>query len=212
MAEGIERGTRLAPRLPLPVKLAEALDVGDVAVLAGIDMDLGGATSIPVQSFTRIPHDAIPAIREAGRDPLLTLPAAPVDVVALAARSADAWQLWHQSPQHRTDIGRILPRLVTDARIAARIAEGAGRRTANAVLSDVYALAQHEVVWASETELTWIVADRALVARMYDHYLGGKNNFEVDRQTADKTIARMPQIPAAAKGNRPASGIRLSRQ
>lgn len=162
--KGIERGTRLAPRLPLLVKLAEALDVGDVAVLAGVDMDLGGSTSIPVQSFTRIPHDAIPAITEAVRDPLLTLPAHPVDVVAVRSRTTDAWQLWHQSLQHRTDVGRVLPRLIIDARVAARTAEGVDRRTANAVLSDVYALTQHEVVWASETELTWIVADRALTA------------------------------------------------
>jgi transcriptional regulator with XRE-family HTH domain len=61
--KGIERGTRLPPRLPLLVKLAEALAVGDVAVLAGIDMDLGWATSVPVASFARIPHDAVPAIR-----------------------------------------------------------------------------------------------------------------------------------------------------
>jgi transcriptional regulator with XRE-family HTH domain len=126
--KGIERGTR---RLRLLVKLAEALAVGDVAVLAGTDMDLGGAASVPVASFARIPHDAVPAIREAVRDPLLVVPAGPVDVAALAARTADAWLLWHQSAQHRTDVGRILPRLVTDARIAARAAEGrgpAGRR------------------------------------------------------------------------------------
>jgi hypothetical protein len=61
------------------------------AVLAGIDMDLGGATSVPVASFARIPHDAVPAIREAVRDPLLIVPASPVDVAALAARTADAW-------------------------------------------------------------------------------------------------------------------------
>ena len=75
--KGIERGTRLPPRLPLLVKLAEALAVGDVAVLAGTDMDLGGAASVPVSSFARIPHDAVPAIREAVRDPLLTVPAGP---------------------------------------------------------------------------------------------------------------------------------------
>jgi transcriptional regulator with XRE-family HTH domain len=68
--KGIERGTRLPPRLALLVRLAEALAVGDVAVLAGTDMDLGGATSV-----------------------LLTVPAGPVDVAALAARAADAW-LW----------------------------------------------------------------------------------------------------------------------
>jgi transcriptional regulator with XRE-family HTH domain len=162
--KGIERGTRLPPRLPLLVKLAEALAVGDVAVLAGIDMDLGGTTSVPVASFARIPHDAVPAIREAVRDPLLIVPASPVDVAALAARTADAWLLWHQSAQHRTDVGRILPRLVTDARIAARTAEDPERRAASAVLADVYALVQHEVVWASEAELTWTAADRAMSA------------------------------------------------
>ncbi|MGA2828825.1 MAG: helix-turn-helix transcriptional regulator [Streptosporangiaceae bacterium] len=162
--KGIERGTRLPPRLPLLVKLAEALAVGDVVLLAGTDMDIGGATSVPVASFARIPHDAVPAIREAVRDPLLTIPDGPVDVPALASRTADAWRLWHHSPEHRTDVGRVLPRLVTDARVAARSADGEGRRAANAVLTDVYALVQHEVVWASETELTWTVADRAMTA------------------------------------------------
>ena len=160
--KGIERGTRLPPRLPLLVKLAEALAVGDVAVLAGTDMDLGGAASVPVASFARIPHDAVPAVREAVRDPLLIVPASPVDVAALATRTADAWLLWHQSAQHRTDVGRILPRLVTDARIAARAA--GDRRAASAVLAEVYALVQHEVVWASEAELTWTAADRAMSA------------------------------------------------
>jgi transcriptional regulator with XRE-family HTH domain len=160
--KGIERSARLPPRLPLLVKLAEALAVGDVAVLAGTDMDLGDATSVPVASFARIPHDAVPAIREAIRDPLLIVPASPVDVATLAARTADAWLLWHQSAQHRTDVGRILPRLVTDARIAARVAED--RRAASAVLADVYALVQHEVVWASEAELNWTAADRAMGA------------------------------------------------
>ncbi len=162
--KGIERGTRLPPRLPLLVRLAEALAVGDLAVLAGTDMDLGGAVSVPVSSFAHIPHDAVPAIREAIRDPLLTVPAGPADVAALAARTADAWLLWHQSAQHRTDVGRILPRLVTDARVAARATEGHERRAANAVLADVYALVQHEVVWASEAELTWTAADRAMTA------------------------------------------------
>jgi len=127
-------------------------------------MDLGGAASVPVASFARIPHDAVPAIREAVRDPLLTIPAGPTEVWALAARTADAWVLWHHSAQHRTDVGRILPRLVTDARVAARAAESQERRAASAVLADVYALVQHEVVWASESELNWTAADRAMSA------------------------------------------------
>jgi transcriptional regulator with XRE-family HTH domain len=163
--KGIERGTRMPPRLPLLVKLAEALAVGDVAVLAGTDMNLGGA-SVPVGSFTRIPHDSVPAIREAVRDPLLVLPvgSGPPDIAALASRTADAWRIWHQSAEHRTDVGRVLPRLVADARTAARTAQGEDKRAANAVLADVYALVQHEIVWASETELTWTAADRAMSA------------------------------------------------
>src|SRR5215813_7869270 len=79
--KGIEQGRRLPPRLPVLVKLAKALAVGDVAVLAGTDRDLGGASSVPVASFARIPHDAVPAIRDALRDPMLTVDAAgPVDV------------------------------------------------------------------------------------------------------------------------------------
>jgi transcriptional regulator with XRE-family HTH domain len=162
--KGIERGTRLPPRLPLLVKLAEALSQRDIAVLAGTDMNIGDGTSIPLSSFARIPHEAIPAIRDAVREPLLCIPAAAPDVAALAARTADAWRLWHTAVTHRTDVGRVLPRLITDTRIAARAAAGAQRRAAQAVLAEVYALAQHEIVWAAEPELTWTVADRAMIA------------------------------------------------
>src|ERR1035437_9870882 len=162
--KGIERGTRLPPRLPLLVKLAEALGQRDITVLAGTDMDIGDGTSIPLSSFARIPHEAIPAIRDAVREPLLSLPAAEPDVTALAARTADAWRLWHTAVAHRTDVGRVLPRLITDARIAARTTTGAERRSAQAVLTEVYSLAQHEIVWAAEPELTWTVADRAMTA------------------------------------------------
>ena len=44
-------------------------------------------------SFARIPHDAVPAIREAVRDRLLVIPAGPVDVAVLKARTADAWHV-----------------------------------------------------------------------------------------------------------------------
>ncbi|QXJ21043.1 helix-turn-helix domain-containing protein [Actinomadura graeca] len=162
----VERGRLLPPRLPTLVKLAEALGVGDVALLAGTDMNIGDAASIPMASFARIPHEAIPAIRQAVRDPLLTVPGAdgPLDIAALADRVRHAWRLWHGSKTHRTDVGRILPALIRDARIAERVAEPEQRREANAVLSDVYALVQHEIVWASEPELIWVVADRGVSA------------------------------------------------
>jgi SAM-dependent methyltransferase len=40
------------------------------------------------------------------------------------------------------------------------------------------------------------------VARMYDYYLGGKDNFEADRVAAEEIIRLVPQIRAAAVANR----------
>lgn len=160
--KGIETGRRLPPRLPALVRLAEVLGVDDVMRLVGTDVDVGDGATIPVASFGRIPHEAVPAIREAIRDPLLTVPGDPADIDALAERTSHAWRLWHGSSTHRTDVGRVLPALVRDARIAARTSERP--REAGAILVDVYALAQHELVWASEPELIWVVADRCMSA------------------------------------------------
>ena len=39
-------------------------------------------------------------------------------------------------------------------------------------------------------------------ARMYDYWLGGKTNFDADRQAADAVSAVIPSIAATARGNR----------
>jgi S-adenosyl methyltransferase len=39
-------------------------------------------------------------------------------------------------------------------------------------------------------------------ARMYDYYLGGKNHFAADRETAEKVLANMPTTRAGARANR----------
>ncbi|MGH3239770.1 MAG: SAM-dependent methyltransferase [Spirillospora sp.] len=40
------------------------------------------------------------------------------------------------------------------------------------------------------------------VARMYDYYLGGKDNYAADREAAEKVIAVMPGSPVGARANR----------
>jgi hypothetical protein len=40
------------------------------------------------------------------------------------------------------------------------------------------------------------------VARMYDYYLGGKDNFESDRIAAEKVLALVPGLRRAAVENR----------
>ncbi|QBI54959.1 SAM-dependent methyltransferase [Streptomonospora litoralis] len=39
-------------------------------------------------------------------------------------------------------------------------------------------------------------------ARLYDYYLGGKNNYAVDRQMGDKLMEALPEVRQAAKVNR----------
>src|SRR3984957_11381309 len=40
------------------------------------------------------------------------------------------------------------------------------------------------------------------VARMYDYWLGGKDNFAADREAADRSTAAVPQLPWMAQENR----------
>jgi SAM-dependent methyltransferase len=40
------------------------------------------------------------------------------------------------------------------------------------------------------------------VARMYDYYLGGKDNFPADRQAAERVLAIVPEVRAAVRANR----------
>lgn len=47
-----------------------------------------------------------------------------------------------------------------------------------------------------------IPLDRPSVARMYDYYLGGNHNFEIDRLAAERAIAFYPDIPDMMRVNR----------
>src|SRR5579884_3165576 len=44
--------------------------------------------------------------------------------------------------------------------------------------------------------------DRPSAARMYDYYLGGFHNFELDRQMAEQAIALWPELPLIMRANR----------
>jgi len=55
---------------------------------------------------------------------------------------------------------------------------------------------------ASLTPPAGVDITRPNVARMYDYYLGGKENYPADREAAEKVIAAAPQTPAVARANR----------
>ncbi|MCF6525136.1 SAM-dependent methyltransferase [Streptomyces sp. JJ36] len=47
-----------------------------------------------------------------------------------------------------------------------------------------------------------IDTSKAHPARMYDYYLGGRDNYEVDRAAADRVLKLAPEIRVSARGNR----------
>ena len=61
------------------------------------------------------------------------------------------------------------------------------------------------VVWADDTS-DWVPpavdTTKPSAARMYDFFLGGKDNFAVDREAAEQFLEAFPDVPTAARANR----------
>lgn len=153
--KAVEKGTIHPPRLEMMLRLAEVLELRDLA-------ELTGARQLPMSVGRHAGHPAVPAIREALRDYTLTTTAAPPDLAALRSRTGQAWRLWHTSPTQRTDVGQVLPGLVRDAQNGTRLLDGPDRRAAHAILADVYALSEQMLSWVCEPQLLWMVADRGM--------------------------------------------------
>jgi hypothetical protein len=115
----------------------------------------------------------VPAIRAVvQRYTLAPTASAPEPVDTLRTRLELAWRTWHQSTQRRSDVGDLLPALLTDCRNTAEAADPNDRRAAHAALADAYHLAQHMLVNAAEPELQWLVVERAMnAARIADEPL-----------------------------------------
>jgi transcriptional regulator with XRE-family HTH domain len=155
--KAVENGRLLTPRLPMLLRLAEVLRVDLVA--------LTGEQSVPIAGFAYGWHAVVPAVRDAVQRYTVTRPEeAPYPVAVLRDRAASAWRSWHTSPTRRTDVGTVLPALLSDCHAAAAILDGADRRAAHAVLADAYRLAQHVLVNAAKPELMWLVAERSMNA------------------------------------------------
>src|SRR3954452_5273166 len=54
----------------------------------------------------------------------------------------------------------------------------------------------------SDSSIPQIDISRPSVARMYDYYLGGKDNYRVDREAVERVAAAMPEIRQLAQENR----------
>ncbi|MCY9785767.1 helix-turn-helix domain-containing protein [Nocardiopsis sp. EMB25] len=156
--KAVENGRLQTPKLAILLRLAEALRLRDLSQLTGDQ-------SMPISLFTGPGHTRLPAVRTAiNAMPALTQREAP-PVEHLRARLTHAWSARHSSPNHREVLGQLLPDLIEDAQLAAhQVDDRTTRRAAQAVLSEVYALAQFFIAYQPAQDLLWRVAERGMVA------------------------------------------------
>lgn len=154
--KAIETGRLQTPKLPMLLRVAQALDIDDLAVLTG------DGYAVPVAVFAGERHAALSAVQAALTEYHTTATGQPPNVVHLAHRLEQAWQVRHSSSDHRTQLGALLPGLIRDAQIAVRTLRGDERRNARRVLSGVYQLADFYVAYQPAPELVRLVADRAV--------------------------------------------------
>jgi hypothetical protein len=138
------------------LRLAQALELSDLADLTG------NGDAVPVAIFAGERHHALSAVQAALTSYRITPTGTPPSVDHLALRLQQAWKIRHASSDHRTQLGSLLPGLITDAQRAVRTVPSDERRDARRVLSGVYRLADFYVAYQPSPELVWLVADRAL--------------------------------------------------
>lgn len=151
----VETGVLQPPKLPMLLAIADALGLADLAELTGN----GHAVSVSVYAGQQ--HAALGEVQAA-----LTAARRPTsgrahNVAHLAERLRLAWELRHTSPDHRTQLGIVLPSLIRDAQEAVRT-PGPDRREARRILAGVYQLTDFYVAYQRDAALVWMVADRAL--------------------------------------------------
>ncbi|MER6917017.1 helix-turn-helix transcriptional regulator [Streptomyces sp. NPDC000594] len=156
--KALETGRLKTPKLDVILRLAEVLRVRDLS-------DLTGDQAVSVPLFAGPGHARLGAVRDAV-DTLMLVPDREAPPTShLAARLARAWAARHASPNHREVVGALLPELIRDAQLAVRQAGAApDRRAAQAVLSEVYSLAQFFIAYQPDAALLWRVAERGMVA------------------------------------------------
>jgi transcriptional regulator with XRE-family HTH domain/tetratricopeptide (TPR) repeat protein len=155
--KAVETGQLQQPKLPVLVKVAEALKVRDLAQLIG-------GQALPMTLFQGPGHPALPAVRDAINAMVVTPDGPPPPLDHLEGRLAAAWRARHSAPDHRTVLGGLLPGLIRDATYATRAYEGVERRRALALLAGTYNLAQFFLAYQPAADLLWRVAERAVMA------------------------------------------------
>ncbi len=154
--KAVESGRLLPPRLPILVKIAELLRVSDLA-------ELTGSASIPTSLFSTTEHPALSVVRRAIDAASIGPAAGPVpDLDHTAAALATGWAARDTRGDHRTALGELLPRLVSDVAAAAAHPDCPDRRRAQILYASVLNLVQMFAAYQGDGNLVWRVAERSL--------------------------------------------------
>ncbi|WP_371780816.1 helix-turn-helix domain-containing protein [Streptosporangium subroseum] len=157
-AKAIENGDILMPRLPMLTHMARILRIDDLA-------ELTGEQRLTTATYSKNAHEQAPVVARAlSSYPLLMPDREPVSADALAAQVAQGWMVWHGSPNQRTAVATLLPRLLENARTSVRLLEGTERRSALTSLAQVYHLAQLYLSFQPYPDLILLTGDRAMQA------------------------------------------------
>ncbi|MGW1676053.1 helix-turn-helix domain-containing protein [Saccharopolyspora sp. NPDC002376] len=155
--KAVETGRLQTPRLQMLTKIARALDIRDLVELTGNDEAVSVSRFAPGAA-----HQALYDVQAALTEYRITPDRRPINLPHLAERLAAAWKVRHSSPDHRTQLGALLPDLIRDSQRAVRAHQGSERRDARRTLAGVYQLADFYVAYQPAPELVWLVADRAV--------------------------------------------------
>ncbi|GAB3170703.1 hypothetical protein GCM10027059_37550 [Myceligenerans halotolerans] len=157
----VEQGRRHVERLT---------DLIQIATVVGCTVDdlIGRPIDQPAPGTQRRPERAVAELREVimrSATPASLGPAPdgtpPSTLASVRSRVAETWQTWHTSPVAITDLGDVLPRLLTDAH-RLHHATPEDRTEAAQVLSGAYQIVRQWLHHAQGVgDLTWVVAERA---------------------------------------------------
>ncbi|MFF9018438.1 helix-turn-helix domain-containing protein [Streptomyces sp. NPDC014870] len=156
--KNLESGRTQAPSVETVYRIAETLRVRDLA-------DLTGRPDMQFDLFIGPGHPRLAAVREAVDSFGLASSQQAPSAAHIAARIRRAWSARHSAPNHREVVGELLPGLIRDAQLAVKQAQApADWRAAQAVLAEVYSLAQFFLAYQPDSSLLWRAAERSMVA------------------------------------------------
>jgi transcriptional regulator with XRE-family HTH domain len=175
--------------------------------------DLYKLTGLPVGELPEEPteHDTVPAIRAAmvSFDPKLT---EPPDVARLDKAVETAWDIW-QERRPFTQIGMLLPSLITEVRATIPLIDGPDRDSLLRTASMMYFLTREFTTRVGAQDVSLLAADRAMAAAIkaddLDYraasawhvgmILAEQGHTEVVAELATDAIAELePTLPSAA--------------